>query len=110
MYLTPRQARKQNAFVCYYVSECDTVRFSESAGLFPCLYTVWLYLVCCTVLLWVIMWNPDWSAGHVVCAVISDVHRTLRSHRSLPLREMEFVCVCQRERESSESVCVCVLC
>lgn len=38
--------------------------------------------------------TPDWSAGHVVCAVISDVHRTLRSHRSLPLGEMEFVCVC----------------
>lgn len=42
--------------------------------------------------------TPDWSAGHVVCAVISDVHRTLRSHRSLPLGEMEFV-----------GVCVCVL-
>lgn len=39
------------------------------------------------------MRNPDWSAGRVVCAVISDVHTTLRSHRSLPPGEME-VCVC----------------
>ena len=71
-------------------------------ALFPCRHTVWLYLVCCTVLLWVIMWNPRlerWPC--CVCAVISDVHRTLRSHRSLPLGEMEFVCVCFR-------VCVCV--
>ena len=73
-------------------------------ALFPCRHTVWLYLVCCTVLLWVIMWNPRlerWPC--CVCAVISDVHRTLRSHRSLPLGEMEFVCVCFRE-----CVCVCV--
>lgn len=90
--------------ICVAQSECDIAGFSGIPGLLPCLYTLWLYLVCCTVLLWVIMWNPDWCAGHVVCAVISDVHRTLRSHRSLPLGEMEFVCV----REWGVCLCVCV--
>lgn len=79
-------------------------------GLLPRLYTAHLYLVCCTVLLWVIMWNPDWSAGRVVCAVISDVHRTLRSHRSLPLREMggeEEGVVCVLDSRHCAPVCVC---
>lgn len=84
--------------MCVAQPECDIAGFSGIPGLLPCLYTLCLYLVCCTVLLWVIMWNPDWCAGHVVCAVISDVHRTLRSHRSLPLGEMEFVCVREKER------------
>lgn len=70
----------------------------------PRLHTEHLCLVCCTVLLRLIMRNPDWSSGHVVCAVISDVHTTLRSHRSLPPGEME-VCVCFR---ACPRVCECV--
>lgn len=101
-HLAPKQAKQGTNCMCVAQSECDIAGFSGIPGLLPCLYTLCLYLVCCTVLLWVIMWNPDWCAGHVVCAVISDVHRTLRSHRSLPLGEMEFVCV----RE--QGVCVCV--
>lgn len=54
----------------------------------PRLHTKHLCLVCCTVLLRVIMRNPDRSAGHAVCAVISDAHTTLRSHRSLPPGEV----------------------
>lgn len=77
-------------FVRY--SEREAAGSSESPGPLPRRHAAPLYLVCCTALQRVIMWNPDWSA------VISDVHRTLRNHRSLPLREVGFVCVREREK------------